>query len=323
MLISIVLVLTSKIDIEVPAATGRSNYAAALRAIDAVDRGLAERTHAGDGPKPLTCSYIWEAKARRDLMPIYAGRPYTVRLTGLTGEVSRALHAALLEKRPKEWELSSHKFDVADVICDPARHPWTGRTTYEEMAAAHLIRRDPEPQATIEFASPTAFRSAGLTMPMPLPNLVFGSLVERWNTFSTVPLDPQMRQFGSEGIAVSRYRMESIAADQKNAGLRIGGVGQTTYRAVVPDRYFHCIMQMLADFALYSGVGVQTASGMGQARRLVWEKRDKGGGERRGGRRDGERGERRGDGPSVDWQEAPSGGGRVFDPEPEDEQEQQ
>lgn len=306
MLLSIILVLTSKIDVEVPAATGRSNYAAALRAIGSIDAALAERTHAGEGPKPLTCSYIWEGKARRDLMPIHKGKPYTVRLTGLTGEVSRALQAALLEKRPQVWELSSHKFDVADVICDPARHPWSGRTSYEELAAAHMIRKDPEPQTTIEFASPTAFRSAGLTMPMPLPNLVFGSLVERWNAFSTVPLDPQMRQFGSEGIAVSRYRMESIAADQKNAALRIGGVGQTTYRAVVRDRYFHCVMQMLAHFALYSGVGAQTASGMGQARCLDWEKREK---------RGGERSERS----KVDWQEASGGDeGRVFDPEPED-----
>lgn len=319
MLISIILVLTSKSDVEIPAASGRANYAAALRALDSVSRGLADRTHEGDGPKAMTCSSILEGTGRRDLIRIHAGRPYTVRLTGLTGEVSRALGAALLDQRPAVWELSSHKFDVADAICDPARHPWTGRTTYEEMAAAHLIRREPEPFATIEFATPTAFKSQGLTVPMPLPNLVFGSLVERWNAFSTVPLDPQMRQFGSEGIAVSRYRMESIAADQKNAAIRIGGVGQATYRAVVPDRYFHCIMQMLADFALYSGIGVQTASGMGQARRLVWERRD-GSRDRHGGeRREGDRRDR----PQVDWREAPSGdgggdGGRVFDPDPED-----
>jgi CRISPR-associated endoribonuclease Cas6 len=302
MLISIVLVLTSKTDAEVAAATGRANYAAALRALGTIDPALAERTHGGDGPKAITCSAILEGKARRDLMPIYRDKPYTVRLTGLTGEVSRGLEMVLLDSRPKQWELSSHKFDVAGVICDPTRHPWTGRTTYEELAAANLIRREPEPQVTLEFATPTAFKSAGMTMPMPLPNLVFGSLVERWNAFSTVPLDPEMRQFGGEGIAVSRYRMESLAMDQKGTAFRIGGIGQTTYRAMVSDRYFHCVMQMLGHFALYSGIGVQTATGMGQARRLEWEKRDR------------PNGDRNAHGANKRT------GTRVYDPDPADEQ---
>jgi CRISPR-associated endoribonuclease Cas6 len=274
MLISFVLLLTSPADAEVPAATGRANYAAALRAIGSIDPQLAQRTHGGDGPRALTCSAILEGRAKRDLMPIYAGRTYSVRLTGLTPEVSRALASSLLDQPPRQWELSSHKFDVVEVICDRQRHPWTGRSSYEELAAANMIRKDPQPYVTIEFATPTAFKSMGLTVPMPLPNLVFGSLVERWNTFSSVPLDPQMRQFGSEGIAVSRYRMESLAVDQKSAGLRIGGVGQATYRAMVEDRYFHCVMQMLGDFALFAGIGMQTATGMGQARRLDWERRE-------------------------------------------------
>ncbi|RIK35422.1 MAG: CRISPR-associated protein Cas6, partial [Chloroflexi bacterium] len=46
------------------------------------------------------------------------------------------------------------------------------------------------------------------------------------------------------------------------------GVGQATYVAVAADRYWLAVLQMLADFALYSGVGVQTATGMGQVRRV-------------------------------------------------------
>jgi CRISPR-associated endoribonuclease Cas6 len=45
-------------------------------------------------------------------------------------------------------------------------------------------------------------------------------------------------------------------------------VGQATYRALAGDRYWLGVMNMLAEFALYSGVGVQTATGMGQARKL-------------------------------------------------------
>lgn len=111
-----------------------------------------------------------------------------------------------------------------------------------------------------------------------------------------MPLDPQMRQSGSEAIAVSRYRIESVVADQKDGGLRIGRVGQTTYRATSSDLYFKCVMQMLAGFALYSGIGVQTATGMGQARRIEWGKREKSSG----------------DTPKADWQEDRGGEGGTF-----------
>jgi CRISPR-associated endoribonuclease Cas6 len=54
---------------------------------------------------------------------------------------------------------------------------------------------------------------------------------------------------------------------QKNGALRMGGMGEVTYVALGGDRYWRSVMQMLADFAKYSGVGVQTATGMGQTRR--------------------------------------------------------
>jgi CRISPR-associated endoribonuclease Cas6 len=106
-----------------------------------------------------------------------------------------------------------------------------------------------------------------MTMPVPLPGLVFGSLVERWNAFSPVALSPEMRAYGEEVMAISRYRLESRAVEQKNQAVRIGAVGQATYRALAGDRYWLGVMNMLAGFALYGGVGVQTTTGMGQVRR--------------------------------------------------------
>ena len=103
-------------------------------------------------------------------------------------------------------------------------------------------------------------------MPLPLPDLVFGSLVDRWNSFSPVVLSPEMRRFGAERLAVSRYRLQSRPVTQKQGALRIGGVGRVTYTALGGDRYWLALLQMLAEFARYSGVGVQTATGMGQAR---------------------------------------------------------
>jgi CRISPR-associated endoribonuclease Cas6 len=269
MLIAITLVLTSSTDATRPAHLGRANYAAALAAIGAADPALAEAIHDGDGPKPLTCSSILNAPVRGQEMRLLAGQRYYVRITGLQEAVSRTLEACLLETRPATWELDNHPFRVEEVLCDPAADAWSGRTTYEALAARQLARSDAvEPSVRLQFASPTAFKSGGMTVPVPLPGLVFGSLVERWNAFSPVTLSPDMRRYGEEVMAISQYNLRSAPVPQKAQGLRIGGVGEVTYRSLGSDRYWLGVMHMLADFALYGGVGAQTSTGMGQARRM-------------------------------------------------------
>jgi CRISPR-associated endoribonuclease Cas6 len=265
MLISILLQLTTEHPASLPAHLGRANHAAVLRCIAAIDPVLAEQIHAGDGPKPLTCSGLWGGRRSGDRVMVQAGEDCAVRVTGLAAAVSQALEQALVKERPQTWTLDDHPFVVTGAMCDAAEEPWSGRTTYEELAAALLLQEARLPrQASLEFASPTAFKSAGMTVPVPLPGLVFGSLVERWNAFSPVTLSPEARRFGEEMVAISRYRLESVAVEQKNSGLRIGGVGRVTYAALGGDRYWLAVMQMLADFALYSGVGVLTTMGMGQ-----------------------------------------------------------
>jgi CRISPR-associated endoribonuclease Cas6 len=78
-----------------------------------------------------------------------------------------------------------------------------------------------------------------------------------------------MRRNGEEVMAISQYQLHSVPVAQKDKGLRIGGVGEVTYRALSGDRYWIGVMHMLADFARFGGVGVQTATGMGQVRQLA------------------------------------------------------
>lgn len=269
MLISIVLTLTSPTDAILPAHLGRGNYAATLAALQRVDPALGPALHDGDGPKPLTCSDLLNGRVQRDNMQIRAGEHYYVRVTGLTPLASQALEAALLATPPTTWTLADHEFTVVGACCHADEEPWSGRTTYETLAAAQLLQANSLPRkVSLLFHSPTSFQSKGMHIPVPLPNLVFGSLVDRWNTFSPVTLSPEVRRFGEEMVALSSYRLESQVVVQKGGSPLIGGVGRATYTALGGDRYWLATMQMLADFALYSGVGVKTTIGMGQARRI-------------------------------------------------------
>ena len=269
MLIALTLTLTTPTATTVPAHLGRANYAATLALLQALDPALGPLIHEGDGPKPLTCSGILNGRETRAGMTLQPDQPYFVRITGLTEPISQALAAALLATPPITWTLDGQPFTVAAVTCDPDADPWTGQTTYETLAAAQLIQSDrPDRQVTLRFVTPTTFTSNNMTVPVPMPSLVFGSLVERWNAFSPITLSPEMRRFGEEMVALSRYRLESKAVQQKNKGLRIGAVGEATYAALGGDRYWLGVMQMLGDFANYSGIGAQTTQGMGQVRRV-------------------------------------------------------
>lgn len=159
---------------------------------------------------------------------------------------------------------------MVNVFCHPQRHPWSGSTTYEALAERHLLGQPTTKrmnEVTLEFASPTAFKSKELQVPLPLPNLVFGSLVDRWNRFSNVELSEQVRAFGELAVEVNVFDLRSVPVEQKNKSVRVGAMGTVRYRALYEDRYWLGVYQLLADFALFSGVGVQTATGMGQVRR--------------------------------------------------------
>jgi CRISPR-associated endoribonuclease Cas6 len=272
MLLSLILELRSPDDATLAKPLGRANYAATLQRLAAVAPHLDKAIHAGNGPKPLTCSDLFgPLQRRRGRSMVQADTRYWVRMTGLTAAVSQALLDALWARRPDRWTLSDHPFQVTDVFCDRSLHPHSGLARYEDLASHQLLgegQERPDTRVTLRFLSPTAFSSKGMQMPLPLPGLVFGSLVDRWNTFSPVELSPHVRAFGEDVVAVSKFDIKSVLVPQKNGGRRAGAVGEVSYVAQHDDRWWLAAFQMLADFALFSGVGVQTSNGMGQCVRV-------------------------------------------------------
>jgi len=275
MLLALVLNLVSEQTVTLPGELGRANYSATLDRLGQFDAELARRLHDSDGVKPLTCSGILNG-CRSPNQTVKAGETYGVRMTALTEQVGRALRAVLLEDQPAYWDLAretlrpgEHTFRVAEVICDPMRHSWSGQSSHQDLLADAVRAGNHLPhRVTLEFAGATAFKSQEIQQPVPLPALVFGSLIERWNATSALPIDLDMRRIAEQSIGISRYRLESYPVPHKNGSLRIGGVGQVTYELLHGDSDPLKAMNILADFAFYSGVGVQTTNGMGRCRRL-------------------------------------------------------
>jgi CRISPR-associated endoribonuclease Cas6 len=268
MLTSLILSLQSPTGAALPASLGRAGQALLLSLIRDRDPALAETIHAGEGTRPYTVSNLVLGRRKGGSLHIEAGQEGWLRFTGLTADLSAALQE-LVDHPPPEISLADHPFRVTGTTLDPARHPWAGRVSYQALAAPYLLGKQERLRAKIrlEFASPTSFKSQGRFVPLPLPELVFGSLLDRWQRFGPVELHPEMRRFAAEAVGLSRYRLRTRAAPYKQGGLHIGFTGQATFVALNRDRYWLSLLHLLADFAFYSGVGIQTAAGLGQLRR--------------------------------------------------------
>jgi len=268
-LLSLILTLRPAQAASLPPRLGRAAHAILLARLAEADPALAEALHDSDGPKPLTCSRLLGPREDGMLSP---DKTYTLRYTALTAPVAAGLQRAFavgdvltFERLPMTLEALTLPGDAEDD------NPWVGQDTYQALAARYLLPSGPAPRYTLPFllASPTAFKSQGLTQPFPLPGLFFGSLVQRWNAFAPIALPAaEVRCYAEEMVAVSRFSLRSAPGWDRGRGLRIGAIGKVTYRALNRDRYWLSVLGVLAAFARYAGVGGMTTMGMGQVRKL-------------------------------------------------------
>lgn len=289
-----VLFLTPTRPGNIPAAQGRAAHAFFLHQIANADPVLAARLHETEQVKPFTCSNLWKGEnkpaegetnasrlsphvsrftppsSRLTLVSCTPGETWFLRYTTLSTDLTTLWLEHVLPHLPDEIILGDLPFRIEDVLVTAEAHPWAGHTTYAELGAPYLLAQSPAfTRWTLAFASPTAFRSGGMTIPVPLPDLVFGSLLDRWNAWAPVALSPETRRFAQECVAISNYRLRTRAIPGKEDVVQRGAVGRCDYAALNRDRYWCSMLSTLAAYAFYSGVGYQTTQGMGMCRWVV------------------------------------------------------
>jgi CRISPR-associated endoribonuclease Cas6 len=123
-----------------------------------------------------------------------------------------------------------------------------------------LAESPPQRSIELEFLSPTSFKQIKSCQPFPLPELVFGSLLRRWNAFAPAALQfPAVEWTG----VTAAYDLKTRALKMK-AGAEIGATGWARYEFA--DAEQAKIAAVLARFATFSGVGRKVGMGMGQVK---------------------------------------------------------
>jgi len=149
---------------------------------------------------------------------------------------------------------SPHQFRLGSADCR-----WTEPKLVRETSFDDLLRQAPQAKFGLKFRSPTCFRSQGVTLLYPGPELVFHNLQEKWNSFSPVPLSIDI----DAQLFVSKYRLKTRAVRFSQYQLNgFTGIVEYCFAKHAGDDFKHAIWT-LAQFASFSGIGYKTGMGMG------------------------------------------------------------
>jgi CRISPR-associated endoribonuclease Cas6 len=182
-----------------------------------------------------------------------------------------------------EVRIGNLDFAISEILTTPGSHPWAGYTSVSELyrrwPSAASAGDESARKIALEFASPTVFSRGSdqdgmgkFMEPFPAPAMFFGSVAAMWNEHMPAPLSlpkQAIRQYAEETVVVGLYKMESQMFRYWGRP-QIGATGKMTY--LLKDKGNRAMIRtlnMLADFAFYSGAGYKTTMGMGQCRRIV------------------------------------------------------
>jgi len=195
--------------------------------------------------------------------PIPAGVPCWWRISLLDDALfGRLTHLWLNLNPQKSWHLGAADLEVVSVLGTPqVNQPWVNFASYTQL---YEQASDCDRQIHFAFCTPTTFRVSDYDCALPTKELVFKSLLKRWNTYSAMPFPKKM----IEPIYPSFFDIQTeIVMDSRSKF--IGCVGEVTFQ-ILGEVESLVIKQIntLADFALYAGVGRKTPMGMGMVRRI-------------------------------------------------------
>ncbi|MGA9380534.1 MAG: CRISPR-associated endoribonuclease Cas6 [Phormidium sp.] len=250
---------------------GKHLHALFLNLVSSVDRTLGTHLHDQKTDKAFTLSplQIGHPKTtdfilqREHKYPIKAGTPCWWRIALLNDSLFGNLTQLWLNLNPEQpWHLGPANLQITSILGTPhADFPWANYATYADIYAQ---ASEEERQINLAFCTPTAFRQMQFDTALPTRDLVFNSLLRKWNQYSGIEFLSDL----IEPIYPSFFDIHTEIIDDARSKF-IGCVGVMNFRIlgeVEPVKIKQ--LNALADFAVYSGVGRKTPMGMGMVRRI-------------------------------------------------------
>lgn len=231
---------------------GRALNAWFYRALAAVDERVADHLHGAPGTRPFSIALVEDEVG--PTLVVGAGPPVAAVLGDVIERTMRGGRVAL----DGRW-LRLERV----ALCRTA--------TFASLMRQRLLHSSVPTAVRFRFLTPTAFHSRGRTLPLPLPELVFGGLLDRWHDWGGTPLGVGAPMTVEDCAALRRHRLRSVSVTME--GKLIAFVGEAEFTLVRPEPAYAGLLALLGDFAEFSGVGQKVAMGMGCVRVEVLDNR--------------------------------------------------
>ncbi|NET32729.1 MAG: CRISPR-associated endoribonuclease Cas6 [Cyanothece sp. SIO1E1] len=271
--------------------SGKHLHALFLSLVSTVDTKIGNQLHANQSNKSFTLSPLQRFKQpqRKNANvpsdshlqwtyrnPISPGTPCWWRISLLDDRLFSRLNQLWLNLNPQHpWHLGPANLHITSILGTPqSTQPWANFCNYSQLYEQASER---DRKLTLQFYTPTAFRQGKYDSTMPTPERVFGSLLRRWNHYSSLEfstdilanLQDSYFDLHTEIAVDPRSQFQHTGARVNPCNQFIGCVGKVTFQILGNvDPVTIKQLNALADFALYAGVGRKTPMGMGMARRL-------------------------------------------------------
>lgn len=268
---SLVINFTSISDIPIGYTSGKHLHALFLTLVNSVDQQLAEYFHKSEQNKSFTVSPLQVINSQKSSnflqwqqeKNIKKGSNCWWRITLLDDTLFSQLTKLWINLNPqKPYHLGSGELLITSVLASPNSHPWAGAYNYQQIyEEASNVERN----FNFKIVTPTAFRQGKYDISLPTANLIFSSLLKRWQKYSNIPLN--LSSFDYLFPAYFNIKTE-IVIDSKTKF--IGCIGNINYK-LLGDIDLQIIknINVLADYSFYCGLGRKTTMGFGIIKRYV------------------------------------------------------
>jgi CRISPR-associated endoribonuclease Cas6 len=235
-------------------------HAAVLNAIMQVDEVAGRRLHDMKRHKPIAIALVdpapWmnNAACLRVAIMADAAIDYT----------SIILEALAIEQ-PLNLGRTTVSIDNVAISCTP----WSGVATW-----ADLLQPSTHPTMCFEFVTPTAImkhdeNNKRFSSLLTTPRDIFNSLGQRWKKLNGPSLPDDLNAFLDKGGCFVSHNRTRTTTFRTRERTQIGFIGSVTYQCRTSDPVYVSALNALARLAFFTGVGYQTARGMGLVRTTV------------------------------------------------------
>ena len=263
---AVVFELVVENDERVSEAQGRLLHAALFALLEENNPGLAALLHDGMNVKPFSVAPLeipkYAPRDRGDRL-LRRGDMVHWRVAALDEAVLRTLLAIPEGRGVRVGRL---RFILRRVIADSRERDDVGVLDETELIGACLAEENVR-VVELRFTSPVAFRVNDSDYPLPIPGLVFSSLADKWAAAEMpASIDRNEIRADAERVRPNTWRGETRRVSFGRDRSVTGFVGRFSYDLSALPMEARQVFLLLAQFAVFSGVGRLTAQGLGQTR---------------------------------------------------------